>query len=177
MVLCLVLLAATSFAVADSPAESITGEPNSAGVIAEDPAPLRPQGRFDSTETALILKHAHRADAVYPQVGGIIRHNAVGNSFIFEPFAPLILTPLGSCSSDSECAADTDEMCEDAGHVGSDAETAEVSTNANGDQTCSADCSDGSGAVAIIICRSTTIIDDPDPIGIGGGHQDVSDDH
>ena len=176
MILWSVLLAATSLVFAESPGEVSAGEPNTARMITERSQPTE-QGRFSSTEMALILKHAHRANSVYPQVGGIVDHDATRSSFIFEPFAPLIFFPLGSCSSNSECAEDTDELCDDAGHEGSDSATVEISTSANGDQTCSADCSDNSGAVAIIVCRASTIMDDPDPVGIGGGQQDVSDDH
>ena len=61
--------------------------------------------------------------------------------------------PFGACDSQEECAAETDDMCENAGHQGVDEETVTVTVHADGSKTCSGDCSEG-GAVAFITCAN-----------------------
>ena len=60
--------------------------------------------------------------------------------------------PLGSCDSQQDCAAKTDEMCKDAGHGGVDKESVSVITHADGSKTCSGNC-ESDGAVAFVTCN------------------------
>lgn len=61
--------------------------------------------------------------------------------------------PFSACDSQEECEDETDEMCDDAGHEGVDAETVTVTLHADGSQTCSGDCNEG-GAVAFVTCAN-----------------------
>jgi len=150
----------------------------SGGEVVDEP------GRFSSIELAEIVKQAQRADPFYYQVGGIVTQykGDVGLMglvkersnirLILSPLSPLLFTPAGACSSNEECHSATDEMCEEAGHEGADSESTEIQDAPNGSQVCSSDCSDGSGAVAIIICSAHTVIDEPDPTGWSGGYSE-----
>ena len=111
--------------------------------------------RFTKEQKAAIIKHARKADAFYPQVGGI-GHWASGGVLVLEQFRPLIfkdwrrqwLRPLGACDSDEECFEATDEACKQYGHEGADEESVEISAD-----LCSADCLEN-GAVALVACNT-----------------------
>jgi hypothetical protein len=60
--------------------------------------------------------------------------------------------PLGSCDSQGDCEAKTDEMCKNAGHDGVDKDTVTITVHADGSKTCSGDCS-SNGAVAFVTCN------------------------
>jgi hypothetical protein len=60
--------------------------------------------------------------------------------------------PAGSCDSQAECEAKTDEMCEDAGHGGVKKTTVSITVHIDGSKTCSGDCS-SNGAVAFVTCN------------------------
>ena len=64
---------------------------------------------------------------------------------------PVRILPLGSCDSQGDCQAKTDQMCKNAGHDGVDSTSVEVSTNIDGSKTCSGDCN-ANGAVAFVTC-------------------------
>lgn len=105
--------------------------------------------RFTPAQTKAIHKQARKAAPLYPQVGGIGYMTDKG-ALVLEPFRPLLFTPLGACDSNEECHAAADEACRNAGHEGGDDNTTEI----NEERTlCSEDCSDGSGAVALISCN------------------------
>jgi len=60
--------------------------------------------------------------------------------------------PYGTCDSQSECERKTEEMCDDAGHVGVKKPTVRIVTHADGSKTCSGDCS-ANGAIAFVTCN------------------------
>ena len=103
-----------------------------------------------------IVAHAAKVHSSYPMVGGMAWLDEKGN--IRSLFEPLVFISLGACDSEEECTDETDTMCEQAGHIGVDETTVEITEHVNDDgQTCSGDCADGSGAVAIIDCRTNII--------------------
>ena len=187
VILCL-LLVVTSLALAESSSseslapdavKTTTDGPDPIGQnIVDDPEPIGvEEGRFDSTEITLLLKYARKANAVYPQVGGVIHvfeRQPNSHIMVLGPFQPLIFTPLGACDSNEECHDAADAGCAEAGHQGGDESTTEVITAESGSKICSEDCSDTSGAVYTQICRTSTIIDETEPVGIGRGMQDVA---
>lgn len=60
--------------------------------------------------------------------------------------------PLGSCDSQGDCEAKTEEMCKNAGHDGVDKDSVRITVHADGSKTCSGDCS-SNGAVAFVTCN------------------------
>ena len=90
------------------------------------------------------------ANATSTYVSGQLASGSFDSVSWFRRGAP---RPFGACDSVAECTDETDDMCEDAGHEGVNAETVTVTVHADGSMTCSGDCTEG-GAVAFITCAN-----------------------
>ena len=77
-------------------------------------------------------------------------------------------SPDSATDTEEECGEETTTMCEDSGNGGTENHEPELTDTEQGGCTCSQEC-DQNGAVAFISsdspCGTTTIVDDPDPVG------------
>jgi hypothetical protein len=72
------------------------------------------------------------------------------------------IRPMGACDSQSDCEEALDLLCADAGWVGVNADTVQVTRHVDMSKTCSGDCQEGCNAngcpVAFIICEENNLV-------------------